>query len=120
MCANTTNNIQVPSNPKNKLRNPLELFTYGSLHGGIWRMAYKVGPSVRLSYPYKTRTCTCGQSVRTGHGPNTHTSFTKTQIDSIGEPAAFLYLFTTPVGIMVLVAFWAVVIGLLKQYLLGA
>ncbi len=33
---------QVPSNPKNKLRNPLELFTYGSLHGGIWRMAYKV------------------------------------------------------------------------------
>lgn len=39
------------------------------------------------------------------------------QIDSIGEPAAFLYLFTTPVGLMVLVAFWALVVGLLKQYL---
>jgi hypothetical protein len=37
---------QVPSNPKNKLRNPLELFTYGSLHGGIWRMAFKVRPSI--------------------------------------------------------------------------
>jgi len=71
-------NPKVPSNPKNKLRNPLELFTYGSLHGGVWRMAYK--------------------------------------IDSIGEPAAFLYLFTTPLGMMVVVAFWAVVIGLIKQY----
>ena len=73
-------NPKVPSNPKNKLRNPLELFTYGSLHGGIWRMAYK--------------------------------------IDSIGEPAAFLYLFTTPLGLLVLVAFWAIVVGLVKDYLL--
>lgn len=71
-------NPNVPSNPKNKIRNPLELFTYGSLHGGIWRMAYK--------------------------------------IDSIGEPAAFLYLFTTPLGMLVLVAFYAVVIGFIKQY----
>ncbi|CAM9587436.1 unnamed protein product [Chrysoparadoxa australica] len=31
-----------PSNPKVKLRNPYELFSYGSFHGGIWRMGYTV------------------------------------------------------------------------------
>lgn len=75
-------NPKVLSNPKNKLRNPLELFTYGALHGGVWRMAYK--------------------------------------IDSIGEPAAVLHLLSTPVGMMVVIAFFAILIGLVKQYLLQA
>ena len=31
------------ANPKNKLRNPLELFASGAFHGGVWRMAYTFG-----------------------------------------------------------------------------
>ena len=42
------------------------------------------------------------------------------KIDSIGEPAAFLYIFTTPLGMMVLVAFWAIVAALIKTYVLEA
>jgi hypothetical protein len=29
--------------PLAKLANPVELFRHGSFHGGIWRMAYKIG-----------------------------------------------------------------------------
>lgn len=31
-----------PSNPSLPLKNPLQLFSYGSFHGGVWRMAYTV------------------------------------------------------------------------------
>lgn len=31
-----------PSNPTLPLKNPLQLFSYGSFHGGVWRMAYTI------------------------------------------------------------------------------
>ncbi len=31
------------ANPKVPLRNPLELFSLGSMHGGVWRAGYKTG-----------------------------------------------------------------------------
>lgn len=31
-----------PSNPWLPLKNPLQLFSYGSFHGGVWRMAYTI------------------------------------------------------------------------------
>eukprot|EP01108_Squamamoeba_japonica_P004712 TRINITY_DN3725_c0_g1_i2.p1 TRINITY_DN3725_c0_g1~~TRINITY_DN3725_c0_g1_i2.p1 ORF type:complete len:288 (+),score=163.31 TRINITY_DN3725_c0_g1_i2:245-1108(+) len=50
------------ANPKSgKTRNPLELFAYGSFHGGVWRTAYTFGsigaPSVvvalfKIAFPY--------------------------------------------------------------------
>lgn len=36
-----------PANPETKLENPLELFTHGSFHGGVWRAAFtleSIGP----------------------------------------------------------------------------
>ncbi|CAM9842391.1 unnamed protein product, partial [Phaeothamnion confervicola] len=33
---------QNPANPEAPVKNPLELFSYGSMHGGVWRMAYKI------------------------------------------------------------------------------
>jgi len=37
-------NEQSVAHPKAaKLKNPYELFSYGSFHGGVWRAAYKVG-----------------------------------------------------------------------------
>eukprot|EP01083_Nonionella_stella_P003247 9255_1 len=39
-------NAESASNPKSKLaqgfRNPFELFSYGSFHGGVWRCSYKI------------------------------------------------------------------------------
>jgi hypothetical protein len=37
------------ANPKNKLRNPLELFASGAFHGGVWRMAYTFGSTGEIS-----------------------------------------------------------------------
>ncbi|CAM9876612.1 unnamed protein product [Scytosiphon promiscuus] len=31
-----------PSNPSLPLKNPLQLFSFGSFHGGVWRMAYTI------------------------------------------------------------------------------
>lgn len=31
-----------PSNPTLPLKNPLQLFSFGSFHGGVWRMAYTI------------------------------------------------------------------------------
>jgi hypothetical protein len=31
-----------PGNPKNKLSNPNQLFSFGAFHGGVWRCAYEV------------------------------------------------------------------------------
>lgn len=31
-----------PSNPSLPIKNPLQLFSYGSFHGGVWRMAYTI------------------------------------------------------------------------------
>lgn len=31
-----------PSNPGLPLKNPLQLFSFGSFHGGVWRMAYTI------------------------------------------------------------------------------
>ena len=53
-----TQNRDAPANPKSKrgraLRNPMELFTHGSFHGGVWRCAYRIGdigvPSVLAFY----------------------------------------------------------------------
>jgi hypothetical protein len=36
-------NPQAVANPNVPLKNPLEMFKYNSFHGGIWRIAYKVG-----------------------------------------------------------------------------
>eukprot|EP01102_Stenamoeba_stenopodia_P013163 TRINITY_DN422_c0_g1_i2.p1 TRINITY_DN422_c0_g1~~TRINITY_DN422_c0_g1_i2.p1 ORF type:complete len:736 (-),score=167.61 TRINITY_DN422_c0_g1_i2:147-2354(-) len=41
------------ANPTKSLRNPLELFSFGAFHGGIWRCAYKInsiGEVAALSY----------------------------------------------------------------------
>lgn len=77
MLIHDVSNDKVPANPKNKLRNPLELFTYGSWHGGVWRMAYK--------------------------------------IDSIGEPAAVMYLLSTPVGFVCFLSFLVAVLAIIVQ-----
>lgn len=34
--------VATPSNPTLPLKNPLQLFSFGSFHGGVWRMAYTV------------------------------------------------------------------------------
>lgn len=42
-----------PSNPTLPLKNPLQLFSFGSFHGGVWRMAYtmdSVGTGAVLAY----------------------------------------------------------------------
>lgn len=42
-----------PSNPTLPLKNPLQLFSYGSFHGGVWRMAYtidSIGTASVLAY----------------------------------------------------------------------
>lgn len=42
-----------PSNPSLPLKNPLQLFSYGSFHGGVWRMAYtmnSIGTPAVLAY----------------------------------------------------------------------
>ena len=62
------NNTNSPVHPKQKLRNPLEIFMYGSFHGGLWRNAY-----------------TCDSSL--------------------SEPAAVLYLLSTPTGFLVCLSF---------------
>lgn len=62
------NNTEAPVHPKQKLRNPLEIFMYGSIHGGLWRNAY-----------------TCDSSL--------------------SEPAAVLYLLSTPAGFLTFVSF---------------
>jgi hypothetical protein len=36
------NNPKSVANPKNKLANPNQLFSYNSFHGGLWRAAYEV------------------------------------------------------------------------------
>lgn len=55
------NDPKSAGNPKNKLDNPNQLFSYGSFHGGVWRCAYEINSigeaSVfryfgRLAYPY--------------------------------------------------------------------
>ena len=51
-------NTDAPANPASaaakKFRTPLQLFTHGSFHGGVWRCAYKIGnigiPSVLAFY----------------------------------------------------------------------
>lgn len=35
-------NPSTPSNPTLPIKNPLSLFSYGSFHGGVWRMAYTI------------------------------------------------------------------------------
>ena len=53
-----TQNPDAPANPNSqrgkRLRNPMELFTHGSFHGGVWRCAYRIGdigvPSVLAFY----------------------------------------------------------------------
>lgn len=104
-------NPKVPSNPKNKLKNPLELFTYGSLHGMYVSLSLSSSCArvciltKAMHLPYLTTTT--GGIWRMAY-----------KIDSIGEPAAFFYIFTTPLGAMILVAFWAVIAALVKTYLL--
>ncbi|CAM9418525.1 unnamed protein product [Ectocarpus fasciculatus] len=42
-----------PSNPTLPLKNPLQLFSFGSFHGGVWRMAYtidSIGTASVLAY----------------------------------------------------------------------
>ncbi|CAM9992792.1 unnamed protein product [Choristocarpus tenellus] len=34
------NDPATPSNPTLPVKNPLQLFSYGSFHGGVWRMGY--------------------------------------------------------------------------------
>lgn len=36
-------NPQAPANGKNKLANPLQLFSFGGFHGGTWRCGWKMG-----------------------------------------------------------------------------
>lgn len=36
------NNRKCVANPKTKLDNPNQLFSYGSFHGGVWRCAYEI------------------------------------------------------------------------------
>merc|ERR1712003_141432 len=36
------NDSKSVANPKTKLNNPNQLFSYGSFHGGTWRCAYEV------------------------------------------------------------------------------
>jgi len=36
-------NPEAPANGKNKLNNPLQLFSYGGFHGGTWRCGWKMG-----------------------------------------------------------------------------
>lgn len=40
---NDLTNSKSPSNPTYPLKNPYELFSYSSFHGGAWRLAYKFG-----------------------------------------------------------------------------
>jgi len=50
---NDINNPKSVANPKNKLDNPNQLFSYGSWHGGCWRAAYmidSIGESSVLLY----------------------------------------------------------------------
>merc|ERR1711988_953752 len=68
MLLHDINNKNSPVHPKQKLRNPLEIFMYGSFHGGLWRNAY-----------------TCDSSL--------------------SEPAAVLYLLSTPTGFLVCLSF---------------
>jgi len=42
MLLHDISNKQGTSDPKQPLRNPLELFSFGSFHGGVWRTAYKI------------------------------------------------------------------------------
>ncbi|CAM9722471.1 unnamed protein product, partial [Hapterophycus canaliculatus] len=42
-----------PSNPTLPLKNPMQLFSFGSFHGGVWRMAYtidSIGTPAVLAY----------------------------------------------------------------------
>jgi hypothetical protein len=36
------NNPGCVANPKTRLANPNQLFSYGSFHGGVWRCAYEI------------------------------------------------------------------------------
>jgi len=40
---NDLRNSKSPANPTYPLKNPYELFSYSSFHGGAWRLAYKFG-----------------------------------------------------------------------------
>ena len=66
------NNAKSSGNPKNKLSNPNQLFSYGSFHGGNWRCAYMVDSigetSVllyfsRIAAPYAVMVSVAGAAV---------------------------------------------------------
>lgn len=53
---NDLNNPKSVANPKNKVSNPNQLFSYNSFHGGLWRAAYEVdsiGETSVLIYFYR-------------------------------------------------------------------